>query len=138
MKNENCEKKMDEFLALDKNERLPLSLTLHLLSCKKCRSQVHYLTLAERYASEPIHAASAKELFATRQPLKPVSMTKWIVWGTIMLLLMVTFGIFLNRIDHAAIFFHVLFGILVTAYCVLFVATNMDFFIKKIDKSPVL
>ena len=40
MKNEKCEKIMDTFLALDKDERLPLSVSLHLLACPHCRSQV--------------------------------------------------------------------------------------------------
>lgn len=135
MKNEICEKTMDDFLALDKYEHIPLKVTLHLLTCKKCRSQVHYLTLAERYASEPIRTVPLKEALENMQ-VRPVSMTKWIIWGIVMILLMVTFGLFLNRFDKAsfAIIFNVIFGILITVYCATFVGTNMDFFIKKIDK----
>ena len=136
MKTETCEKNMDRFLMLDKHERIPLGVTAHLLTCKKCRSQVHYLTLAEKYASEPIYT-TIKEKFENMD-VEPVSMTKWIVWGLIMLVMLAGFGIFLNRIDHAAIFFHVIFGVLITAYCTLFVATNMDFFIKKIDKAQLV
>lgn len=138
MKNETCEKNMETFLSLDKYERIPLGVTLHLLKCKKCRSQARYLTLAERYASEPIRTLPLKDALENLQ-IKPVSMTKWILWGAVMILLMVTFGIFLNRFDRAsfAIIFNVLFGLLITAYCTLFVGTNMDFFIKKIDKIQI-
>ncbi|MBO6218111.1 MAG: hypothetical protein J6N81_00855 [Treponema sp.] len=135
MNNETCEKNMDTFLSLDKYERIPLRLTLHLLSCKKCRTQVHYLSLAEKYASEPIKQTPIKDALEN-MPVRPVTMTKWIIWGIIMILLLVVFCLILNRIDRTsfAIFFNIIFGTLVTAYCVLFVGTNMDFFIKKIDK----
>ena len=135
MNNETCEKNMDTFLSLDKYERIPLKLTLHLLSCKKCRTQVHYLSLAEIYASEPIKQTPIKDALEN-MPVRPVTMTKWIIWGIIMILLLVVFCLILNRIDRTsfAIFFNIIFGTLVTAYCVLFVGTNMDFFIKKIDK----
>lgn len=136
MKNEICEKTMDAFLALDKYERIPGRVTLHLLACKKCRGQVHYLTLAERYASEPIRTSPLREALAN-MPVNPVSMTKWIVWGVIMILMMVTFGLFLNTTGRTgfAIIFNMIFGILVTVYCAIFVGTNMDFFIKKIEKT---
>ena len=52
MKNYN--EAMEEFLKLDKNERIPLSLTLKLLCCKKCRNEVRLLTKAEKLASKPI------------------------------------------------------------------------------------
>ncbi|WP_296325322.1 hypothetical protein [Treponema sp. UBA3813] len=135
MNNETCEKNMDTFFSLDKYERIPLRLTLHLLSCKKCRTQVHYLSLAEKYASEPIKQTPIKDALEN-MPVRPVTMTKWIIWGIIMILLLVVFCLILNRIDRTsfAIFFNIIFGTLVTAYCVLFVGTNMDFFIKKIDK----
>ena len=69
-------------------------------------------------------------------PIKPVSMAKWIISGIIMILMMVTFGLFLNKIDSTtfAIIFNVLFGLIITAYCAIFVATNMDFFMKKSSK----
>ena len=135
MNNEICEKNMDAFLSLDKYERIPLGVTLHLLTCKKCRTQVRYLTLAEKYASEPIRATPICDALENI-PVKPVSMAKWIISGFLMIFLMVIFGLFLNKIDRAsfAIIFNVIFGVLVTVYCALFVGTNMDFFIKKMPR----
>ena len=131
MKNQKCESIMERFLQLDKNERLPLSMTLHLLKCKKCRTQVHYLTLAEKYASKPLQNKSLKEILENMSA-KPVSLTKWIIWGILMIFLMITFGIFLNKIDRTsfAIIFNVMFGVMVTVYCALFVGTNIEYFIK--------
>ncbi|MBR1536489.1 MAG: hypothetical protein IJ630_06090, partial [Treponema sp.] len=56
--------------------------------------------------------------------------------GILMIFLLTTFCIFLNKIDRAsfAIIFNVIFGLLITVYCTLFVSTNMDFFIKKTKK----
>ena len=43
-----CEKVMNNFLELDKNQKIPLHITAHLLFCKECRSKVRVLTLAEK------------------------------------------------------------------------------------------
>ncbi|MBQ8013204.1 MAG: hypothetical protein IJ257_02235 [Treponema sp.] len=135
MNKEICEKNMDKFMLLDKYERIPISVTLHLLKCRECRTKVHYLSLAEKYAAEPVKNSPLKTALENMQ-VKPVSMTKWIIWGIVMLFLMVTSGLFLNRTDREsfAIIFNVIFGLLITAYCAIFVGTNMDFFIKKIEK----
>ena len=136
MKNETCEKNMDKFLALDKYERIPLGVTLHFLCCKKCRTQARYLTLAERYTSEPIRETPVKNMLENI-PIKPVSMAKWIISGIIMILMMVVSGILLNKTESPAfaIILNINFGLIITAYCAIFVGTNMDFFIKKIGKN---
>lgn len=124
---------MDEFLMLDKNERIPLSVTLHLFRCKKCRTQVRCLLLAEKCAGKPLEQKLIKEQLENME-VKPVSMKKWIIWGIVMLVMMVTFGLFLNKIDRTgfSIIFNVIFGVLVTVYCATFIGTNIDFFVKKI------
>lgn len=136
MKNENCEKTMDTFLALDKYERIPLGVTLHFICCKKCRTQARYLTLAEKFAGEPIRPAPLKDALENI-PVKPVSMAKWIISGIIMILMMVVSGILLNKTESPAfaIILNINFGLIITAYCAIFVGTNMDFFIKKIGKN---
>lgn len=137
MKTDICEKRMNTFLSLDKNERIPADVTLHLLVCKKCRTHVHYLSLAEKYASEPIKASLRKTTLET-VGLKPVSMAKWIICGILMILFMFVFATIQNRngSESFSIVFYMIFGILVTVYCGLFVRMNLDFFIKKIEKTP--
>ena len=144
-----CDKMMDKFLLIDKHERIPLDVTLHLLRCKKCRTQVRYLTKAEKFASAPLKInvpvtdSKIKEIlrqsnFAIKienNKIKPVSMKKWIFCGILMIFLMLSYTFYAAKMgNEAAIaFFYIIFGIVVTAYCAIFIAANLDFVIKKID-----
>ncbi len=49
-----CGAVMTKFMELDKKDRLPLDVTVHLLFCRQCRTQVRLLTLAERQAARPV------------------------------------------------------------------------------------
>ncbi|MDY2844372.1 MAG: hypothetical protein SOT81_10405 [Treponema sp.] len=144
-----CDKMMDKFLMLDKQERIPLDVTFHLLKCKKCRTQVRYLSKAEKYASEPLKVSvpitdskisailkAANPRWSTENfKIKPVSMAKWIVCGILMLLFMTTYTFTAAKLgkEEANTFFYITFGIVITAYCAIFIASNLDFFIKKIS-----
>ena len=144
-----CDKMMDKFLMLDKQERIPLDVTFHLLQCKKCRTQVRYLSKAEKYASEPLKVSvpitdsKISAILKTANPrwstenfkIKPVSMAKWIVCGILMLLFMTTYTFTAAKLgnEEANIFFYITFGIVITAYCAIFISSNLDFFIKKIS-----
>ena len=110
-------------------------MTIHFLCCKKCRTQARYLTLAERYASEPIRPTPIKDALENI-PIKPVSMAKWIIAGIIMILMMVFSGILFNKAGNStfAIILNLNFGLIITAYCAIFVGTNIDFFMKKSKK----
>ena len=57
MKKENCEAVMDKFLMKDKNELLPLSVILHVIRCKECRTTIRRMTLAEKNASRSLFEA---------------------------------------------------------------------------------
>lgn len=46
-KKDKCRKYFNRFLAMDKNEILPLCVSLHLLTCVKCRTAVRSMTVAE-------------------------------------------------------------------------------------------
>lgn len=124
-----CDLMMDRFLMLDKHERIPLRVTLHLLGCKKCRSQVRYLSKAEKIAAEPLKISVPL--------IKPVSMKKWIFYGILMILLMATYQLSAAKLgsETANTFFYIIFGIVVTAYCAIFIAANLDFFVKKISST---
>ena len=43
-----CEKAFDDYLSLDKGERIPLPVTLHLFICPVCRTGVRKLTRADQ------------------------------------------------------------------------------------------
>ena len=95
MKKEKCEAVMDEFLMKDKNEFLPLSVILHVIHCKECRTMIRRMTLAEKSASKSLSESipadnstlnavmqkiSAMELSSGRNA-KPVSFAGWIIAG---------------------------------------------------------
>lgn len=124
-----CGKMMDKFLMLDKHERIPLDVTLHLLKCKKCRSQVRYLTKAEKFAAEPLKISLLR--------IKPVSMKKWIFCGILMIFLMATYQFSAAKLSGEIMntIFYIFFGIVVTAYCAIFIAANLDYFVKKTGRT---
>ncbi len=128
-KNSICERTMNEYLLLDKNEVLPARLSMHIISCKKCRTEIHYLSLAERLAAEPLKQRELKNR-------KPVTMTQWVVCGILMTILLLVFGIASqNRGTGLQIGFYLVFGVVLCSYCAIFVAKNLDYFVKKIDKN---
>ncbi len=149
MDNDKCDKAMESFLALDKNEWLPFSVTVHLLTCKKCRTQVRLCTLAEKAAAAPLNVhmpLSDNALYAIMTRIDPryieheqeriptISFTRWVIFGLIMIGAMLVFGVFQNSISQLVVIsFYIVFACVITAYCALFIGSNMDFFIKKFE-----
>ncbi|MBP5283848.1 MAG: hypothetical protein J6Y93_04205 [Treponema sp.] len=149
MNSEKCQKVMDSFLELDKNERMPLSMTMHMLVCKNCRRQVHYLTEAERIAARPLKVTSPlsddelKGIMKEVSPewsdkffkKNPVSMFRWILGGILMVLFLSCFGIFSSWIQSESLLisYYVVFAAIIVSYCAVFVGSNLDFFVKKIE-----
>lgn len=147
MKRETCNIIMNHFLELDKNERMPFSITFHLLICKRCRTQVRLLTQAEKTAAEPVKIPVPLNDTTIETVLKkidpaynavsdsPISLLKWIVSGLLMIFLLLIFGVITNSTSSGQLLlvFYLMFAILVTVYCALFVGCNMDFFVKKIE-----
>lgn len=144
-----CEKFLDAFLQLDKHERVPLSLTFHLLTCKKCRRIVRLLTLAEKAAAKPLNVQTAitdetivrvmKNIapeIPEEQLINPIKIHNWIIGGILMIVFMITMIPILTAAPHTKILlleFCIVFGAIVTAYCILFITSNMDFFIKQFE-----
>lgn len=147
----NCENYMEKFFSLDKHARLPFKLSMHLLFCKKCRSQVRALTLAEKACASPLKNETfendatllsiMKQIdpsYTPTEKIKPVSFRNWIIFG----ILMVVALLFISALNVSAtstslsFYFYIIFACIVTVYCALFIGSNMDFFIKQIDKIP--
>lgn len=140
---------MNEFLALDKNERMPFSMTMHLLMCRSCRRQVHYLNLAEKIAARPLKVASPLSDAELNNIMKeadpswsekflrknPVSMVRWVVCGILMVLFLLCFGL-VSSFMHSEVLqisFYLVFAAFIVCYCAIFVGSNLDFFVKKIE-----
>ena len=146
-----CEKVMNNFLELDKNQKLPLHITAHLLFCKECRSKVRVLTLAEKTCKAPLSAALdaqnesllllMKKIDAnyTAPEIPKLSFRKWIISGIFMILgmFMYIFTSAFLSIRSVDIAFYIVFVLAIFAYCSLFVGSNMDFFVKKIETQDV-
>lgn len=153
MKNTNCDSIMNNYLELDSNSHLPINITMHFLTCKKCRTQVRALTKADRLCKEqmsipvPLTDDTLISIMNKIDPsfaklnasaTSPISMKKWIIAGILMIVGMLFFGIS----DYAtnlqlSIAFYLVFAGAVTAYCGLFIGCNMDFFIKKLNNLSI-
>jgi hypothetical protein len=159
-----CEAAFDRYLALDRNERVPLQVTLHLLVCPACRAGVRHLTLAETVLAAPLGVtrtvrsacpdcgrpdpviAAAMARIASVDQVYPaagtdvgrVSMTRWLVSGMALVVGFMVFPFSSMGVWSRAVFgdafgvpFYILCGVAITAWCGLFVGTNIDFFVKK-------
>ena len=149
--NNKCEEAMEKFMLLDKDEHIPLKITAHLLCCKKCRTQVRLLTKAEQITAQPLKIQTpltdnslqklmerVNKLNPTWQKDKsvpnPITMKGWVISGLLMIILMLTFGLFTPREDSTLmIAFYLVFAAIITAYCAVFIGSNIDFFVKKIS-----
>ena len=145
---QTCTNIMNRFLELDKHEALPLRVSAHILLCKKCRTQVRLMTMAEKTCREPLSIPTEdsnqaisllmKKIDPNYQPGKPIahiSMRRWIVGGITMIFGMLFFLIYSKSLNNSTldITFYSFFACAVTAYCAIFVGSNMDFFVKKIE-----
>ena len=156
-----CEKAFDRYLGLDKNERVPFAVTLHLLVCPACRTGVRSLTRAEQVLSAPLAVDSPS--VRSRQPVDPVvaaalariqaagiaypelapdeqsvSLFRWLVTGICLaagfaIVPFSSIGSWSGSTfgNSFLVPFYLLCGVAVTVYCGLFVGTNIDLFVKR-------
>jgi hypothetical protein len=153
-----CEKAFDGYLALDKFEHVPANITLHLLFCPTCRTAVRNLTRAEKVlakpfvppreapqAIDPVVAAAIARIKDSGLSYVPantteqkVSLQRWMVCGAIMIACF-AFVPFSSTGQWSKTMYgtsysiplFLLCGVAVTIYCMFFIATNIDFFVKK-------
>lgn len=142
----NCEEYMDQYLMLDKNEKVPGTLTRHFLTCKKCRNEVKALVQAEKLAARPLKIKTpvesktienaVKELDPNYNPYKNrVHIWGWILFGVLLIACLTTFGIItpVYQSDSSQVFFYLAFAGTICGYCALFIGSNLDFFVKRIE-----
>ncbi len=150
-----CERTINRYMELDKHQRVPLPVTLHLLVCRSCRTTIRHLTRAESLMADPLRSGnsipdemidlSMKKIIAsglayprTYPREYAVSMKKWVIAGCALIagfmfvpLSSVSIWSRDSLGQSYAVALYLLCGLAVTAYCGLFVGTNIDFFIKK-------
>ena len=154
-----CTTAFERYLALDKHERVPLSLTIHLFMCPVCRSAVRQVSRAESLRSRPLATTSPKAslghdpvlaaamekiapaglVYPVHEPVaKRVSLFRWFVVGVLLAggFVVLPFSasgeMMTNEFGNALVVpFYILCGCAVTAYGGLFIGTNIDLFIKR-------
>lgn len=143
----NCDTVMEKYLSLDKGQHIPFFMTLHLLACKTCRTQVRLLRNAEiaaaKTTTEPVQLndtsieAVMQKIAAQSAEAKknPISLTKWIIGGIVMAILFLAYTMFTRKANSNSlkIYTYIELAALITAYCSLFIRSNMDFFVKLIS-----
>ena len=132
MKNKKCNKIIERYLQLDKNQRLPLSITLHILSCKSCKNKIRMMSLAEESIKEPISIEvpitdnSIEQIMQKISPesynkitKNPISMTNWIISGIITILLLCASVIFASKFNSSTLTFiyTLISGTAIITYC---------------------
>ena len=146
----NCSRIMEKYLSLDKNQKVPLEVSSHLLKCRKCRKQVRALRIAERVSAEsfsfeaPLEDNLIQSVLTQIDPKTAKKMNYqekifglWTTSGIVLIFafVLVVFAAknFQNR-DLLMAIATVIAGF-VTVWGVLYIATNVDFFIKRINSS---
>ena len=137
---------MDRYLELDKGERIPFEITVHLLFCRKCRRDVKLMTQAEKLLCEPLKIPvpvtdnTIENILHTIDPAfsntrlnNPISMKNWIIGGVLMILFMFVFVFSRNISRNLDVAISLVFAGCVIAYILMFVFSNIDFFVKKIN-----
>ncbi|HOE09781.1 MAG TPA: hypothetical protein PLV89_13045 [Treponemataceae bacterium] len=143
---------MHDYLLLDRHEHVPLKITAHLLACKKCRTEVRLLTIADKACTKPlsipvpITSDSITSImkavipnYTVEEPVfNKVSLKRWVISGLVMIFAMLFFGInSYSQNSQIAVSVYLVFAAVITAYLALFVAGNMDFFIKKLKNLQI-
>ncbi len=142
-----CDEVICDYLSLDYNARVPLNLSLHLLFCSECRKKIKDLTHACKVASMPLELKtplddeSVSKIMEKILPLQKKSLKKtlgiWIVLGLVFILslLVLLFLAGSSGSRSLSLYFSSFFASSVSVLCMVFVASNMELFIKMIKVS---
>jgi len=145
----NCEEMMNIFYALDKNEVIPFKVSMHLLTCKECRTKVRLLTKAEKLAAKEAHkkvSLSDAQISAIinntikneKSMIHPVSFVSWIIGSIVLLACLVLLNLVSsNQAESMQFCINIFIGLVVSSFAVVFIAVNLDFFIKKTEKIDI-
>jgi len=135
-----CSYVIEKFLELDKNQRIPAKLTLHILSCNECRSQIRMYTQAEKMMCRkeenlfdfvPTSMVMEKLYPGSTKP-KKVPMLQWIIIGIMLLLCMIFSSIVIEKyIPQLNPLGFIFIAGIICSYALMFVWCNLDFFVKK-------
>ncbi len=147
MKNKQiCEKYIEEYLELENNQRVPMKMTMHFLTCKDCRSKVKMLAKAERACkknamqktdinNDTIQSILKQLNIATENhTVKQFSIAPWIIGAIILIASFICYFVMKkSSTSELSIYTYIVFAMIIAAYCASFIAGNIELFIKKFD-----
>lgn len=148
-----CREVTNKYFCLDKDERVPASVTLHLLFCKKCRTLIRNMSIAaESFPEEmsefmpqnnplflkTMNQIELEELSETGKRFKTVSLIPWLA-GAVIIIACFSFLPFTDVGRWAEkylgkifiIQFISFFVLVLVCYILIFIDKNLDFFVKK-------
>lgn len=151
-----CDQAMNTFLELDKGDFVPLSVALHLLFCPSCRKEIFKFRNIEQEAlneledkavpfsdddNDPLISSILKKTSSLNTYPIPDTKNPFLPWILVGLAMVLSFSIFsslplgmwgLVSLGKAFILpLYIVFGCVIAIYSGLFIATHLDFFIKK-------
>ncbi|MBO7637639.1 MAG: hypothetical protein J6S91_01565 [Treponema sp.] len=140
----NCEECMDAYLSLDKGEKIPKSVTRHLLTCPKCREEIKAISRAEKIAAGPLAINSPVNTQTLTESLrkidpdhvprqKKLSLVAWILYAVAFMAAILVFCSLFTQFSVLTFNFSFAFAVCIVVYVSVMVYTNMDIFVKKID-----
>lgn len=140
---EKCDEIMDTYIGLEKGDKVPAAITLHLLTCKKCRKEVQTLNHAKKLVTKPLHEHPPVEVDSITDIMKKldinyapkkhsVPLIWWVIIGIILIIAMVAMCLVVNRLSFRIFRFILLITITgsIIAYAMLFIGYHIDLFIK--------
>lgn len=135
-----CSHIMERFLELDKNERIPLDMTAHILNCAQCRNQIKMYTQAEKLLCKKEEnlfdfvptSQVMEKLYPGSIKQKKMPILHWLIIGIILLICMIFCSIAIQKfIPHLNPFGFIFIAGIICTYCMMFVWCNMEYFVKK-------
>lgn len=86
-----CEKAIDKYLSLDNNQSMPLSLMIHLFTCKQCKKEIEDLRTTFATLQNPPYAISLEnkimqQIMLQKSYYQKVSNFNWVAVGLIIVL----------------------------------------------------
>lgn len=153
----NCEYILDRFASLDKYESMPINIKIHLIHCKKCRTIITKMSMAESVQLQILNESvdnNTRMLDATMQRIlrlqnhrsaqeqqkEEPALISWLIAGLILVLgfIIVPFSdIGKMGMQQFGTAFSIPFALLcagsIVAYSAVFIAKNIVFFTEKLN-----
>ncbi len=149
-----CDELMEEYLHIERYERLPLHMAFHLLHCKKCRDNIRNMTLATHFSynkimqrptkTNTLYIRTMQQIMATstKKVIKKSNftfliLTLWSIIGTTMLAIFLVvpstkIGIKAIQAFGSRFTLQFLFTVVsfLTICTIIFIANNLRFLVK--------